>query len=198
MRSWILVMIGAVLPLVGGASLGSITTHDGSHTWSYPVQPTAFLLMSIGLAISHLLIVIGYVEVARRTTGPGSTLARVAAMGTTAVAACELWSGMVARTDLDAPVLTALNLGYAISGVLIAVGTVGSGLTLRSVRSRFALPLLVNGLFFVVALLLRFLAGDGVGIAALTVWSLLYCWLALSLRAAANETRPAVPLPAAR
>ncbi|MDX6283662.1 MAG: hypothetical protein QOH03_4733 [Kribbellaceae bacterium] len=197
MRGWILVMIGAVLPLVGGASLGSITTDEGSHTWSYPVQPTAFFWMSVGLAVSHLLIVIGYLEVARHTAGPGSTLAKIAAAGTVAVAACELWSGLVARTDLDAPVLTALNAGYAVSGVLIAVGTVGSGLALRSTGSRFALPLLVNGLFFVVALLVRFFASDGVGIAALTVWSLLYCWLALSLRAAANETRPAVGLPAA-
>jgi hypothetical protein len=198
MRGWILVMIGAVLPLVGGASLGSITTDEGSHTWSYPVQPTAFLAMSVALMISHLLIVVGYLEVARRTTGLGSTLAKVGAAGTVAVAACELWSGLVARTDLDSGVITALNAGYAVSGVIIAVGTVGSGLVLRSTGSRFALPLLVNGVFFVLALLLKFVASDGVGIAALTVWSLLYCWLGLSLRAAANETRPVVGLPAAR
>ena len=194
MRGWILVIIGAVLPLVGGASLGSITASEGSHTWSYPVQPTAFLWMSVALAIAHLLVLIGYLEVARRTTGLGSALAKVGAAGTAAVAVCELWSGLVARTDLDAPVLTALNAGYAISGVIIAVGTIGSGLVLRTAGSRFALPLLVNGLFFVVALLVRFLASDGLGIAALTIWSLLYCWLALTLRTPSQQK---VGLPAA-
>jgi hypothetical protein len=35
---------------------------------------------------------------------------------------------------------------------------------------------------------------DGMGIAALTVWSLLYCWLALTLRAPSQQP---VGLPAA-
>ncbi|TDU91652.1 hypothetical protein EV138_5263 [Kribbella voronezhensis] len=192
MRAWILVVIGAVLPLVGGASLGSITATEGSHTWSYPVQPAAFLWMSVVLAIAHLLVLVGYLEVARRTTGLGSTLARVGAAGTAAVALCELWSGLVARTDLDAPVLTALDVGYAISGLVIVVGTIGSGLVLRGTGSRFALPLLVNGSFLAVALLVRFFASDGLGIAALTLWSLSYCWLALSLRAASRTRQAAV------
>jgi hypothetical protein len=196
MRGWILVIIGAVLPLAGGASLGSITTTEGPHTWSYPVQPTAFLWMSVVLAIAHLLVLVGYLEVARRTAGLGSTLATVGAAGTVAVALCELWSGLVARTDLDAAVLTALNAGYAISGLVIVAGTLGSGLVLRGSGSRFALPLMVNGSFLIVALLVRFFASDGPAIAALTVWSLLYCWLALSLRAA-SKTRQSEALPAA-
>jgi hypothetical protein len=186
MRAWTLVLTGAVLPLVVGASLGSITT-TATDTWASPVQPTAFLWLSVGLAISHLLILIGYLEVARRTSGPGATLAKVGGVGTAAVAVCELWSGLMARTDLDSSVLTALTAGYGVCSVIIAVGTVGSGLALRGTGSPFALPLLVNGLFFVVASILQFFASDGLGIAALTVWSLIYGWLALRLRTAAGS-----------
>jgi hypothetical protein len=197
MRKWILVIIGAVIPLVAGGFLGNITTTTGQGTWAYPIQPTAFLLLSVALAICHLLIIVGYLEVARRTSGPGSTLAKVGAVGTAAVAVCELWSGLVARTDLDSSVITALDAAYAVSSVIIIVGTVGSGLALRSTGSRFAVPLLVNGLFLVVAALVKNFGSDGLGIAALTVWSLLYCWLALSLRTASKEARQPVGLPAA-
>lgn len=174
-------VVGAVLPLVAGASLGSVTTSDHPHTWSAPTQPTAFLLMSIGLALSHWLVMLGYLAVARRTSGAASTLATLGAIGTALVGGCEVWSGLEARTDLDAPVLDALNAGYAICSVLIAVGTIGCGVLLRRDGSRYAAPLLVNGIFFVFAAALRFFASDGLGIAALTVWSLLYVWLGVRL-----------------
>ena len=67
MRTATSVIVGAVLPLLLGASLGSLTTDDGKGTWAHPVQPTAFLLMSLGLALAHLLVLVGYVEVRRRS-----------------------------------------------------------------------------------------------------------------------------------
>lgn len=181
MRAGVLVIIGAVLPLVLGATLGSITTVDGKGTWAYPMQPTAFLLLSLGLAVSHLLVLIGYFEVARRTTGAGSKFAAVGGLGTAIVAACEVWSALVAKTDLDASVIGALNTSFAVSSIVILVGTLGAGIALHATKSRFALPLLVSGGFFLVAVPVRFLASDGFGIAALTIWSLLYIWLGIRL-----------------
>ena len=181
MRAGVLVIIGAVLPLVLGASLGSITTAEGKGTWAYPMQPTAFLLLSLGLAVSHLLVLIGYLDVARRTTGAGSKFAAVGGLGTAIVAACEVWSGLVAKTDRDASVIGALNTSYAVSSIVILVGTLGAGIALYATKSRFALPLLVSGGFLLVAIPVRFLASDGFGIAALTIWSLLYIWLGVRL-----------------
>ncbi len=181
MRAGVLVIIGAILPLVLGATLGSITTVEGKGTWAYPMQPTAFLLLSLGLAVSHLLVLIGYLDVARRTTGAGSKFAVVGGLGTAIVAACEVWSGLVAKTDRDASVIGALDMSYAVSSILILVGTLGAGIALYATKSRFALPLLVSGGFFLVAIPVRFLASDGFGIAALTIWSLLYIWLGVRL-----------------
>jgi hypothetical protein len=193
MRTWILLVIGAVLPLVVGGALGSITTSSGKGTWAYPVQPTAFLLLSVGLAISHALVLLGYVEVARRTQGVTSALLNVGAVGTALITGCELWSGLAARADLDSSTVTALDLAYALSSAVIVVGTLGSGLALRPGGSPFAAPLVVNGAFLVVATLLKAFASDGLGIAALTIWSLLYVWLALRIRSASGEP---VPTPA--
>jgi hypothetical protein len=181
MRVRTLVIVGAALPLVVGAGLGSITTSSHPHTWSHPTEPTAFLLMSTGLAISHWLVMLGYLEVTRRTSGAASTLATLGAAGSAAIGACEVWSGLEARTSLDAPVLDALDTGYAISALLIVIGTIGCGFLLRRVESPLAMPLLVNGSFLLLATVIRFLASDGLGIAALTVWSLLYIWLGLRL-----------------
>lgn len=181
MRTGVLVVIGAILPLVLGATLGSITTAEGKGTWAYPMQPTAFLLLSLGLAVSHLLVLIGYLEVARRTTGAGSKFATVGGLGTAIVAACEVWSALVAKTDRAASVIGALNTSYAVSSIVILIGTLGAGIALHATKSRFALPLLVSGGFFLVAVPVRFLASDGFGIAALTIWSLLYIWLGIRL-----------------
>jgi hypothetical protein len=181
MRVGTLVIVGAALPLVVGAGLGSITTSNHPHTWSHPTEPAAFLLMSTGLAISHWLVMLGYLEVARRTSGAASKLATLGAAGSAAVGACEVWSGLEAKTSLDASVLDALDTGYAISALLIVSGTIGCGILLRRATSPFAVPLLVNGIFLLFAAAVRFFGSDGLGIAALTVWSLLYIWLGVRL-----------------
>jgi len=180
-RTGALVIIGAVLPLVLGASLGSLTTTEGEGTWAYPMRPTAFLLLSLGLAVSHLLVMLGYREVARRTSGTASRFAALGGLGSALLAACEVWSGFVAETDQDAGVLDALDTGYAVSSIVVIIGTLGAGFVLYSEKSRFAMPLLVNGGFLLVAVPVRILGSDGVGIAALTAWSLLYVWLGIRL-----------------
>ena len=73
MRTRDLVIVGAVMPLVLGGSLGMIETSDGKGTWAYPMEPTAFLLLSIGLAISHLLVLLVYVALGTRSDGLVST-----------------------------------------------------------------------------------------------------------------------------
>lgn len=182
MRIWILVVIGAVLPLVGGATLGSITTDSGEGTWAHPVEPTAFLALSVLLAVSHLLVMLGYLAVASDSRGAGAALARLGAAGLGVLAACEVWSGLLASTALDATVVDILNLGYALASVAIIVGTVGAGFALRGTGSPYAVPLLVIGVFLAIVIPVQFLVSDVAGIVGLTIWSLLYIWLALRLR----------------
>ncbi len=182
MRTWILVIIGAVLPLVGGATLGSITTDAGEGTWAHPVQPTAFLALSVLLAVSHLLVMLGYLVVAGSTAGSAATLARLGAAGLAALAVCELWSGLLASTDLDATVVDVLEVAYLVASVAVVVGTVGAGAVLRRTGSPYALPLLVAGIVLAIVIPVRFLAPDVVGVVGLTIWSLLYVWFGLRLR----------------
>ncbi|QIG43387.1 hypothetical protein G5V58_11970 [Nocardioides anomalus] len=186
MRTATSVTTGAVLPLLLGASLGSLTTDAGDGTWAYPMPSVAFLLLSLGLALSHLLVLLGYVEV-RRRVGAVARPAAVAALGTAGLVGCEIWSGLEARTDLDAGVLTALDTCYAVASVLVLVGTLGAGLLLRATGSALAAPLLLNGALLLLAVPVRLLASDGWGIAALTVWSLSYLWLGLRLRRAGDD-----------
>lgn len=188
-----LVISGAVLAPLAGATLGSITTSDGEGTWAFPVQPEAFLAMSIGLAVAHLLIAVGYVEVGRRSTGAAAAFAHLGALGTVLAAGVEIWSGLVARADIDDAVVTWLDGGYFVTAVLIVVGTLGAGVALRNAGSRLAMPLLVNGGFFALVIPVRFLGPDGptidvLAIAGLSIWSLLYVWLGVRLAARREST----------
>lgn len=190
MRTAWWVIVGAVLPLLLGASLGSLTTDEAPGTWAHPMPPTSFLLLSLGLALSHLLILLGYVEVRRRAAASALPVA-VAAVGTAVLVGCEVWSGLEAGTDLDAPVLTVLDTCYAVASVLVLLGTLGAGLMLRTAGSALAAPLLLNGALLLLAIPVRFLLSDGWGIAALTLWSLSYVWLGLRLRPSApSSTSP--------
>lgn len=186
MRTRDLVIVGAVMPLVLGGSLGMIETSDGKGTWAYPMEPTAFLLLSIGLAISHLLVLLVYVALGTRSDGLVSTFSRLGAVGSALLAGCELWSGLEARTDLDSGRLDLLDTGYIVTSGLVAVGTIGAAILLKG--SPVATPLLLNGVVLVVAGLVKYLASDGWGIAALTVWSLLYIPVALRLQAPERST----------
>lgn len=180
------VIIGAVLAPLAGATLGSVTTTAGKGTWAHPVEPTAFLLMSIGLAIAHLLIAVGYIEVGRRSTGPAATFANLGALGTLLAAGVEIWSGLLAETNLDDAAVTWLDRGYLVTAVLILVGTLGAGVVLVRAGSRLAMPLLVNGGFFALVMVVRFVVTQGatisdLAIAGLSIWSLLYIWLGVRL-----------------
>lgn len=180
MRTWVLVIVGAVLPLALGGSLGMITTSEGKGTWAYSMDPTAFLFLSIGLAIGHFLILLGYLAIAERTGQRAGQFARVAAAGSALLGLCELWSGLEARTDLDSGRLAVLDTGYVVSSVLVILGTAGAAVALRN--GPFAVPLLVNAMCLAVAIPVKYFASEGAGIAVLTLWSLLYIPVALRLR----------------
>lgn len=176
-----LVIVGAVLPVVLGATLGSMTTTSGRGTWAYPMPASAFLALSLGLVASHALVALAYLEVRRGNAGAVAATALSGAVGSLLLAGCELWSGLVATTPLDSPVLTVLDAAYAVSAVAVLVSTLGCGAALRAAGSPLAAPLLLNGIVLLVAIPVRFLAGDVWGVAALTLWSLTYVWVALRL-----------------
>lgn len=196
MRVWALVIIGAAIPLVLGVALGSITTESGEGTWGYPMVPSAFLLMGIGLALSHLLVGVGYREVARIGVPRGTGFGWLAFAGSVVLAACEVWSGLSAEVPLGSPSLTALDAGYVISGAMVVIGSLGAGIVLLPSRRSLSLSLIVVGVVLACAMLLKYLVADSAGILALTIWSLLYIWVALGIRSlsrAASLPRASVP-----
>lgn len=177
-RAGVLTVVGAFLPFVLGATLGSATTADGEGTLAHPMPPSAFLWLSVGLAAAHLLVLVGYLAVAAHVRGRARSFAQVGAAGTAAVAAVEVWAGLIAEADRDGGAVAALDAAYVACAVVIAVGTVGAGVLLWSAERRLALPLLVNGLLLgLVVVPVRVLGSDVLGIAALTVWSATYAWL---------------------
>lgn len=178
----LLTIIGALLPLALGASLGMMTTDTDQGTWAYPMRSGAFIALSVGLAVAHALVIAGYLEVGRRSTGPGRTLCQVGAVGTALVAGVELWSGALASVARDSGAVTALSAGFFTTSLIIAIGTVGAGIALRSSLPRLARPLLVNGLFLALVVIpVRFLGNDELAIAALTIWHASYVWLGVAL-----------------
>ncbi|WP_146211109.1 hypothetical protein [Quadrisphaera granulorum] len=182
-------MAGGALPLLLGAALGSATTTASADTWAAPMPPGAFLALSLGLAVSHLLVLLAYTSARRSTSGVASAAALVGAVGTAALVACEVWSGTLARTPLHAPVLGALDAAYGVSSLAVLVGTLVLAVVLLRSRPRLPLawPVLVNGLALLVAIPLKFFTSDGVGVAALTVWSLTYVWWGLRMRKASRR-----------
>lgn len=191
-RPGLLTIIGALLPLALGATLGVMTTDTGEGTLAYPMPPGAFFALSVGLAISHLFVVTAYLEVGRQSTGTARTFSRVGAIGTALVGGVEVWAGALAAAAQDSGSVTALTVGYFITSLTIAVGTVGSGLALRSNRPRLAWPLIINGLLLALIVIpVRFLGNDQAGIAALTVWSVSYVWLGVNLLRSASAMKPA-------
>lgn len=188
----LLTIIGALLPLALGATLGIMTTDAGDGTVAYPMPAGAFLALSVGLAVSHLLVAAGYLEVGRRSTGLARTFSQVGAIGTALVGGVELWAGALASASRDSGAVTALTAGYFVTSLIIAIGTVGSGLALRSSLPRLAWPLIVNGLLLgLVVIPVRFLSSDQAGIAALTVWSVSYVWLGVTLQRSGSTMKPA-------
>lgn len=186
----VLTIIGAVLPLALGATLGMIPGETGTATVAGPVDPTAFWWLSVGLAVSHLLVMCGYLGVMRLTAGAARVFAVAAAAGTAVIALVEIWAGLIAGTDADSSAAAALTVGYLACSTVIAVGTVGAGLTSWSQARRLAWPLLVNGLFLgLVAIPVRFLADDTLGILLLTLWGLTYIWLGVVLIRTDTATR---------
>lgn len=188
--AWWAVVVAGVLPLLLGATLGSTTT-AGAGTWAAPMPPGAFLVLSLGLAVGHLLVLPAYSALAATCAGGAVRAARVGAVGSVVLAACEVWSGLLARTPLDAPVLVALDTGYAVGTAAVLVGTLvpAAQLLRRAPRPLLAWPVLVNGLLLLVAAPLKLAVSDGAGIVALTVWSLSYAWWGLRMRSSARRQR---------
>lgn len=177
-RAGVLTIIGALLPLALGATLGMATTDTGEGTLAYPMSPQAFLALSVGLAVSHLLVLTGYLAVARPASGWTRTLALVAALGTGAVAAVEIGAGLLATADRDGTAVAMLDVAYLSCAALISAGTVGAGVALWSRNRRLASPLLLNGLLLgLVVMPVRFAGSDGLAIATLTLWGATYAWL---------------------
>jgi hypothetical protein len=186
-RAGVLTIIGALLPLALGATLGMTTTDTGKGTLAYPMPPEAFLALSVGLAVAHLLVLAGYLAVARTLSGWVRSLAQVAAAGTAAVAGVEIWAGLLATADRGSTAVAVLDASYGAAAVLISVGTVGVAVGIWSRNRRLALPLLLNGLLLgLVVVPLRFAGSDGLAIAMLTLWGTTYAWLGWVLARSAS------------
>lgn len=184
-RMW--VALGAVLPAVLGPTLGSMTSGAIEGSLSDPVAPRPYAILLVGIGISHLLVGLGLWEVWRRSTGRAAIFAAVATVATFVDVGCELWAASLAKSDLHAGVVDALNVAYVVVGIGIVVGSAGAALHLRDTMPRLTGPLALSAALLAVAVVVKYAVSVTAGIGILTVWSLSYLWLAFALRERRKE-----------
>lgn len=193
-RGWFWTIVGGLLPVAAGFAAGTFPPGKNDHAWAYPIAPNVFLGMSVALALAHVLIAVGYDDIADRTSGGAARSAlQVGGIGLLIAGGTEIWSGTLARVDRGSQAIVNLNTGYAVAGVLVLAGTLGAGIALARSWTRVAVPLLVNGVILLAGVAPAFAwsvlgKGDAPRIAALTVWNLSYVWLGLALK---KPRRPA-------
>jgi hypothetical protein len=105
--------------------------------WSYPQTQSQFLVISLVLAIAHVLSAGGFIGVSRLTAagqGRASQAGIAAAIaGLGALGLCELISGFIADEPLDSSAAAIVGTLFGLSSLLFAAGAITAGI--RIVRA---------------------------------------------------------------
>ncbi len=155
--------------------------------WGYPFSGVSVVVVSILLAITHLLKAYGFVGLSCLNGVGGVTKwsMLVASLGFIIVAICELLTAYLAGIPIDSPAAVNLNNGYGAGSMTLAIASVVGGIAI--IRRRL-LPgfgrwsVMLSGAFMIFVVTPALFTGRGpIAYLALTVWSLFYIWIGLTM-----------------
>ena len=158
--------------------------------WSYPFPYGVGLALGLVLAATHLLTLAGFdgARVAQdRQSGQGVGLALwLALAGFALLAACEVASGFIGNKLTDSGVATIVGSAFGVASLLIAVGSVWSGVALlrrRAWSPSGAWAMTASGVVMILLVTPANISGNlDLRTLALMVWSAWFIPLGLSVR----------------
>lgn len=180
-------ILGGLIPLVARYATTRFPAAQATGTWADPLAPRVFIGLSAAVALAHLLVAFGYDSIGDRSKGGAArSCAQLAALGLLLACACEIASAVLATAPRHSEPIAQLHVGYAVATALIVAGTLGAGLALITRWPMVALPLLVIGVYAVIAVAPMFVlsmtkGADAPQVAAVTGWNVLNVWLGLAM-----------------
>lgn len=178
---------------IAGVVIGIVTlaypAAVASDRWSYPFDATAQWIVSIVLAVTHLLTLAGFVGVIAADPHGRSRVAalglRAAVVGYAGLAVCEVLSGGVGTQSDDSSSAVAVSSGFAVTSLLAAAGSIVAGVVIvrrRGLRSVGWSMVLWSGIVMVVLVTPANITGNATfRIVALMLWSLTFVPLGQAL-----------------
>jgi hypothetical protein len=137
-RNLTLGLVGAVVTTLTGIAVEAVVkpASDISDTmWSYPWSSDAFVPVSIGYAVLHLLVLLGMVAVYQTMTTRGGRIGTaIAAGGTLVLLFAELGSIPLADQRLDDTGAQVVGMFFGLGVALTAIGLLVAGIAV--LRSR--------------------------------------------------------------
>jgi hypothetical protein len=178
--------------LVAGGILGTaiallemlIPPAVGPELWSYPHTATGFVLKQIPIVISHILTAVGILALTElvRSSRAGLMGIRMAAAALWLFAVCEVAAAAITGVRADSVPAAVVGAAFGVTSLVYAIGAVAGGVAL--VRSRARQPwarwsLLTSGVFVLAVVDPATFAGNlTIRYLALTLWGLMFCWIA--------------------
>lgn len=131
----LLCMAGGILGALGGIVMALVPPAVPQDRFSYPYTPAGFVVTELVFALSHALVLVGVVGIARSgalgTGRTGHLAAWVAAAGWAALTLCEFAALTFSDSAYPTEQTGLLDTGYGVSTLLIGVGMVVMGLAVR-------------------------------------------------------------------
>jgi hypothetical protein len=161
----------------------------GADIWSYPSDPSAFVVGQVFIGIHHLVLALGLFAAWRIGLAGRSMLAAVggisAALAMALFGVVEFVSGAAANESVTSDFATLLSSLYGVGSIVLAVASIIFGIAILRAHAWTGvtrLTLLVTGIFLIVPLIPAQFGPLWVRYLALAIWSLLYIGLGLGLR----------------
>lgn len=183
---------GGLLGIVLGLLTALYPAAVAETKWSYPFEPALHLGVEVLVALSHALVLVGFLALlqagATGTSRWGRIGMQIALVGFAALTLCELAGAAISGAEADSSAAANLESAFGAASILIAIGSIIAGVAILRAGT-FASPhsaaVLVSGIYMIVAVTPAMIAGDTtLTYLVLTVWSLLFVWIGLSQRTA--------------
>jgi hypothetical protein len=157
--------------------------------WSYPFPTGLFLVFSIGLAITHLLTLLGFVGVRRTGAARGSRLASVALalaiLGLGLLALSEVFSGFIGDRSTDSSAAGLVGGLFGIASLFAAFGPIIAGAAFlrgRTWNSLGSWSILASGVILIALVTpANIVDNELFRMISLTLWSICFVLLGLVL-----------------